>query len=108
MLEANNLSKNLIFAKDIQSEFEKYLARIDKLVRVEGDFIVLYHDNKPYEIAKSRCDTYYKILKWVVHLSEKTGWVTGEMLGLFVEKACFANNLPLMDGKYDGMQTIDK
>lgn len=103
MLETNHLRANVTFAKDIQSEFEKYLARIDKLVSIEGDFIVLDPENNHYEIEKSRCDTYYKILEWVVHLSEKTGWVTGEMLGLFVETACFVNNLPFRDGTHEGM-----
>lgn len=40
-----------------------------------------------YYIAWERCNTFAKITTWVLHLSEKTEWVSTAMLGEFVETA---------------------
>ena len=71
--------------------FEEYFpeyARMGSVIYETEDAIVL---NVCYEYAieKSRIDTAEKILRWTVHLSQKT-WMTKELLDFFILTACGA------------------
>ena len=53
-------------------------------VHVDDKFITIIDGD--YPIEKTRCDTYEKILSWILHLSEKA-WVDNETIYDFTEAA---------------------
>jgi hypothetical protein len=58
---------------------------LDKQVYVEEGHIVINVEYE-YNIELGRCDTYEKILAWVMHLSVKT-WMTQKITRRFVNVA---------------------
>lgn len=77
--------------EELLEEYHAWQEELDKIVRVEDGFIVINVHYK-YNIEISRCDTYEKIVGWVLQLSEKT-WMTKDVLEHFVKKALQASQL---------------
>jgi hypothetical protein len=48
----------------------------------EGSIVFRIEDKEVYDVHLSKCDTYPKIIGWVIHLSEKT-WMTSRLLFFF-------------------------
>lgn len=68
----------------IESEKER-----EEFIDVDEDGITL---DGYYFVEKSQCNTYDKILGWVVHFTEKN-WFTVRRIRWFVQAACVINNI---------------
>jgi len=78
---------------EVEADYIKYVAELERLCRIDGDYIVLDSgDAGGYEIALSRCDTYEKIVWWTFHLAEKN-WMTVPVLRHFIRIACAHHGL---------------
>ena len=74
----------------MDAHFER-CKQMQKLIYETKTSIVVNVQDR-YEIEKSRIDTPEKIIRWTVHLSEKT-WMTKELLHFFILTVCDAANI---------------
>ena len=58
----------------------------------DGDVVFMYPQGGKYEILKTQCDSLPKILRWVMHMSEKN-WVTTQAIRVFISLAMQTNNM---------------
>jgi hypothetical protein len=74
--------------------YEEYLQGQKELARqiYETKDAIVLNVRCPYCIDKSQIDTPEKIIRWVVHLSEKN-WMTSELIREFILVACRCANI---------------
>lgn len=80
-----------VTAAELEETFFKRQKELDKLIYETKDAIVL-NIHYLYCIEKSRINTPEKIVRWVVHLSDKN-WMTTEYMKYFVLIACNVANI---------------
>jgi hypothetical protein len=84
----------MITFQNASQGFEEYLEerqRLSRLIYETKDGIVL-NVRCEYFIHKSNINTAEKILRWAVHLSQKT-WMTKELVHYFILMACHIANI---------------
>ena len=62
------------------------------VVTIDDDGWITIHGPYEYEIELIRCDSHFKIIDWVLHLSEKD-WMTTDMINQFIDIALRSNGL---------------
>ncbi len=65
-----------------------------KIYVEDGHIVINTKVGGKYRIALKRCNTYKKIIRWLLHLSEKT-WMTVEIMEYFIIVACEANQIDI-------------
>jgi helix-turn-helix protein len=49
----------------------------------DSEIVIFFRDDKEYQISISECNSYRKILKWVMHLHEKA-WTDKDIIDEFI------------------------
>ena len=77
---------------EVMDDFKKLKPYDGVFIDNDGDIVFKLPTGSIYEIEKTRCNTFPKIIGWVMHMTEKN-WVTIEAIRKFIYLAAETNGL---------------